>query len=377
MGIIENYVAREWTKWFFLSVFFLHALLGLQLLSENFEILAFDETESLLKWLLLELLGFVPWILPISCFASTLLTLSFLTARGEIAGILSCSISWFRSFKLVILLGFVLSVTSWILMIKIEDWRHVWSVGNQDEPGASYLKMKIGNERLWHFERFDPVNRRGSRVHLYAYDSFGNDSFRIRARKAEWKKEGYWAFQEGQFLGFLSERGLPVYDPDKKKILWEEGLTRVKTSKLEKDSPGFSKRFEFLNLDPGENDPSLHLLLAKRPESLSFGQLSEIFWNSHHLNPALVHPYKHRFFQLCWNSLSCFLAIFCGLVIGGTNKSQKLGYLAATCITGALIFYGLRTLGDALGENGLVHAALSGCLPYLGVWGAAMLLTQR
>ena len=356
----------QWGKWFGLSSFFLLTILLLQLISESSDQFLSDDLSTIFSWLSLRCLAFIPWILPIACFSATLLTVSFLMIKGEMTGILSCSFSVIYCFRSIFILGFLISIVAWLSMIYYHDFKQRLAFESTELSQESHFQMKIDTKRLWYFSRFNLERKRGENVHLYAYDSQGNDSYRVRAKKAYWDAQNHWVFENGQFMGFASNEGLPIMDSNSRKIVWDTDSKRS-SSDSGKISPSFYKKFDSLVFSPGMDDPEVPMLLSKRANILSFFELIKVIKTYSDTSSADIFPYRYRLYQLIWNSLGCLLSIFCGLMLVISNKNQKLGQIIGMSTVGILLFYAFRTVFDSLGENGILPASFCAGSPYLGI----------
>ena len=366
MGILEKYMLVQWGKWLGLSSFFLLTILLLQLISESSDQFLSDDLSTIFSWLSLRCLEFIPWILPIACFSATLLTVSFLMIKGEMTGILSCSFSVIYCFRSIFILGFLISIVAWLSMIYYHDFKQRLAFESTELSQESHFQMKIDTKRLWYFSRFNLERKRGENVHLYAYDSQGNDSYRVRAQKAYWDAQNHWVFENGQFMGFASNEGLPIMDSNSRKIVWDTDSKRS-SSDSGKISPSFCKKFDSLVFSSGMDDPEVPMLLSKRANILSFFELIKVIKTYSDTSSADIFPYRYRLYQLIWNSLGCLLSIFCGLMLVISNKNQKLGQIIGMSTVGILLFYAFRTVFDSLGENGILPASFCAGSPYLGI----------
>ncbi len=356
----------QWGKWFGLSSFFLLTILLLQLISESSDQFLSDDLSTIFSWLSLRCLEFIPWILPIACFSATLLTVSFLMIKGEMTGILSCSFSVIYCFRSIFILGFLISIAAWLSMVYYHDLKQRLAFESTELSQESHFQMKIDTKRLWYFSRFNLERKRGENVHLYAYDSQGNDSYRVRAKKAYWDTQNHWVFENGQFMGFASNQGLPIMDSNSQQIVWDTDSKRS-SSDSGKISPSFYKKFDSLVFSPGMDDPEVPMLLSKPANILSFFELIKVTDNYPYTSSAHIFPFRYRLYQLIWNSLGCLLSIFCGLMLVISNKNLKLGQIIGMSTVGILLFYAFRTVFDSLGENGILPASFCAGSPYLGI----------
>lgn len=367
MSIVEKYVASEWCKWFALSLFFLFSILFLQMLTgelENFNSLL--EIGSSIKWILLGLIGYVPWIVPVACFFSTLVTIAFFKHKGEYIGVLANSISWFHSTRIILVLGVLLSCFCWYsVKLESEIWNYFGS-SSKDFRNGAHFQMKISEERFWYFQKFNQSTRVGENVHLYAYDSSGFTKFRIRAKSASWTEQKRWVFEDGQFIGFACKHGLPILNTKSQNIEWLEEH-KIKTGDSVKQSPGYSKKFEKLNFEINIDDPDIHILLSQKPKSLSFKKLKELVDLYPKSTADELLPYQYRLAVMKWNVMGSLFSILFAVIICTSNHKQKIGQIIGLSLTGVVLFYVLRTTGDSLGEHGVMPPYITAGIPYLGV----------
>ena len=367
MSIVEKYVASEWCKWFALSLFFLISILILQMLTgelENFNSLL--EIGNSINSILLGLIGYVPWIVPVACFFSTLVTIVFFKHKGEYVGVLASSISWFRSTRIILILGVLLSAFCWYSVQLDSEIRSYFGSSDNDSRNGDHFQMKISEERFWYFQKFNQSTRTGENVHLYAYDSSGFTEFRIRAKSARWTEQKRWVFEDGQFIGFACRNGLPVLNIKSQSIEWLEEH-KIKTGDSVKRSPGYSKKFEKLNFETNIDNPDAHILLSQKPKLLSFKKLKDLIDLYPESTADELLPYQYRMAVIRWNVLSSLFSILFAVIICTSNHKQKIGEIIGLSLTGVVLFYVLRTTGDSLGYHGIMPPYIMAGIPYLGV----------
>ena len=367
MSIVEKYVASEWCKWFALSLFFLLSILILQMLTvelENFNSLL--EIGNSIKSILLGLIGYVPWIVPVACFFSTLVTIAFFKHKGEYIGVLANSISWFHSTRIILILGVLLSAFCWYSFQLDSAIRSYFGSSDNDSRNGTHFQMKISEERFWYFQKFNQSTRTGENVHLYAYDSSGFTEFRVRAKSARWTEKKRWVFEDGQFIGFACKHGLPILNTKSQNIEWLEE-NKIKTGDSVKQSPGYSKKFEKLNFETNVDNPDSHILLSQKPKSLSFKKLEDLIDLYPESTADELLPYQYRIAVMRWNVLSSLFSILFAVIICTSNHKQKIGQIIGLSLTGVVLFYVLRTTGDSLGYHRIMPPYLMAGIPYLGV----------
>lgn len=375
MKLIDRYLGFELAKWFALSLSFLLAILFLQALSDDPDfaqgLLEREGRMRILAWIL----GYAPWVLPVSCFVATVTSLSFLSKNREVLALRASGFSSWGLSKPYVVFGVMLSVLCW-LSVNSKDRlsgpvNHMENILLLDS-----FRMKIGKERIWYFGEFDEKSGKGTGVHVYSYDANGSDSYRIRAQSA-FRDGQDWIFENGRFLGFPSAKGLPVPLKSGIGLNWE--VPAIQSSKIiqARSSPRINKTFSSLRLSLPSDDPRIHAALRKKPGNLSFRELTKVIENHPHQSSRELYPYRLKRAQLAGSAPSCLLAVLCGLAIALRKKSSSVGSLAGFALLGAFSFYLLKTFCDALGEKGIVSEWEAVGIPYFFVVLSSLLLLRN
>ena len=363
MKLIDRYLGFEWIKWFALSMAFLFAILVLQAFSDNFEFFSKFLDSSGRQEVLAWVLGYMPWVLPVSCFIATVSVLAIFSKNYELLAMRATGLSTFEISKPLLLLGVLVSIASWFARDS-----QIQLVSGLTQPKKESILasfgMKIGQSRIWYFKEFDEAKGQGKGVQVYSYDQNGSDSYRIRAKSATWTEDG-WSFKEGRFLGFPSAKGVPVPNLDGVGIDWEENPVGFDNVNQVRASPRINKRFPALFLPLKKDDPFPHAALRQKPNTLNYGELVTLLSEYPSQNSAKLYPYKLRRAQLFWSGPSCLVAVICGLALGLRRKITSVGRIAGGALLGMLFFYLAKTFCDALGEKGIVSEWLASGVPYL------------
>ena len=317
--------------------------------------------------------AYLPWLLPICSLLAGLFLLGFLKKRGEWKAIQSNGISSPMCFRSVVLLGTGVSYLCWWCSSNhlFEKTESVWS-----KEGAGSLIMQVDGERMWYFSSFDQGTMKGHEVQLFQYGNAGEDVFRIRAEKASWTSHSGWTFNEGKFLGFLSNRGVPLPNEEGQGLLWEhpKKLGSFAPS-LGSKSPQINKSFVQLSLGLND-DPTPHLLLRQKPKGLSYPQLDSLLAQFPDSEKPILFPYRLKRAKLLWTGPACMVALLSGLVLGVSKFSTSPGKLGGLALIGALCFYVICTFSDTLAEAGIIDPSIGAGLPYCITLGAAFMLAR-
>jgi len=361
MRVFDLYIVKEWLLWFLCCLGFLLSMLCLFSIADDtsnvfprgFDTVFFD----LLNWAW----SYLPWLLPVSCLFAGLITLGFLKKRGEWKAFQANGISMLLCFRSVVLVGFMISYLCWF--ISSEDLDST-NPGFLNAAQGKPLTMDTGKERLWYFSSFYEENMSGERVQLFQYDQDGADVFRIRAEQAIWSDVEGWSFQNGTFLGFMSEQGVPIPREDFIGLVWEHEDGHVNSFKASK-SPRIKKRFKELKMPELIDDPLPFLLLQIKPKKLSFQQLDQLISQFPEPEKPVLTPYLLRRAQIIWTGPACMVALLAGLVFGVSKYSATPGKLSGVALVGVLLFYMIRTFSDSLAEAAIISSNLGAGLPYI------------
>ena len=362
-NVLTIYLISQWLSWFLLTMF---VLVGLTLLFEfaddrNFLNLNsdFDSFRKLIVWLA----DFLPWLLPIGCFLATLMTLLTLKRNQELLALQSLSISYLPMAKVFASGGLLMSGIA--TYFSYQD--HFTLEDTPDHYGSvvSSFQIKENRFRTWYFESFDESKMEGSNLHLYCYCKNGEDSYRVRAKSASWRKKQGWVFKEGRFLGFPSEEGTPV-PGENDELIWEKYTAdKLFFAHHGKTAPEINKSFKQMKLSNIQVDPRPHLLLQRKPKELGLRSVNELLKQFPNQNTKILAPFKLRKAQIVWNAPSCMIAVFCAFVLGTGRKQSSAGKIMIFSLLGILSFYLMRTFFDGCGKQNLINEWIAVSLPYL------------
>ena len=375
MGLIDRYLGLEWIKWFVLALLFLFSVLFIQAFSDDPDSFRYVSQPVGYAYLLNWVLGYFPWVLPISSFLATLVSLGFFSRNCELLALRALGKSSTGLAAPYLLLGLLVSSLCWFS----KNWHDRWTNSGprmSENPALSSFRMKIGQERIWHFTKFDERGLSGEGVHVYAYDGDGSDCYRIRAESASWTEKG-WTFENARFLGFPTSRGVPMPREDGMGLEWKTEEVGSGFIVGERASPRLNKNFSRLSLLLQNDDPTTHLTLHKPPEALTYGKLVDLIESYPNPASAKLRPYELRRAHLLWSSPSCLVAVVCALAIGMRSKPTTLGRIAGVSLVGIILFYVVRTFCDALGEKGIVSGWFAVGIPYICVLAACSLQMLR
>lgn len=383
MAVLDRYVLVEWLKALGLT---LGALVGILVLQDATNHAGDFRAEGASPGALLEYYawlvpGYLPWLLPIALFLSTLLTLATLRRNHEITALRACGVSAARFARTLPAVGLLASFLTYGLNAswspqateKARELREAMTGGAAKERVVHNFEMKApGNPRRWFFREFRPDANLGEGVHLYVRSPAGGDSFRVRAEEAFRDEEGTWTFLRGRFLGFASERGTPRPGPFGEGVAWDANLsTSAFPGASSSLTPTLDKAFDRLRLSFLGEEPAPFLLAAKKPSELSVRELDRILEALPSKDDAVARPFALRKAHAVWTAPACLLAVILGIPFAliGERRSAAGGVVRAGGLF--LAYYVARTAADSLGEAGVLSVEWAAGAPMLLLGGVA------
>jgi hypothetical protein len=190
----------------------------------------------------------------------------------------------------------------------------------------------------------------------------------MRCQKAFWSEDKGWIFQNGVYLSFQTERGIPVPVSDQNKIEWQE----VKNEPFYKESntgktPLRKLRFKELSLGELNENPKLHILLSEKPANLSFQKLKEINSGFSDVSSRVLAPFRFQYAKICVGFLSSLFATITALLLVARTERKSISKIFPPILSGIVAFYVTTRFADPLGEIGILNEWTSALVPYLSV----------
>ena len=165
MKLINRYIGWEWGKWFALTLLFLLSVLFLQNFADDptfgSDLLSWEGRTELLLWVL----GYLPWLLPISCFVATVACFSFLSKNRELLALLASGCSPASLSKTLFFIGLFFSILCWA-SVNFEQKSTFQNKNSNGERDLSSFSMQIAKSRIWYFKELDQVTWRLSLIHI-------------------------------------------------------------------------------------------------------------------------------------------------------------------------------------------------------------------
>tara|TARA_B100001094_G_C18174748_1_gene797262 strand:+ start:1537 stop:2709 length:1173 start_codon:yes stop_codon:yes gene_type:complete len=388
VSTLDKYILAEWLKFFGLSLIVLIGLLVLQDASNHAEDFrkGFAGVNKVLFYYVWLIPSYLPWLLPIALFVSTLFVVATLRRNNEIAVLRACGVNMLRLSRSLLVASLLFSGLSYglnakwspLAMEKAQGLLEVLrGMSNHRNFNSNFEMSPPNTGRRWFFQKFFPSTSSGEGVHLYSRTSGGLDSFRIRAEEVLREKDGSWRFLNGRFIGFAGSHGLPVPSESGEGLVWDVEFAQqafVSNGSI----PIINKKFSTLRLPDVREDPEPFLLMRKKPSELSIRELKTVVAASGAAKGnAAVRPYAIRIGHTFWASPGCFFAVALGIpfALVGDGRSAAAGVSRALGLV--LGYYVSRTMGDSLGEAGIIPIEWASGVPVLLLGIAAVWLFWR
>ena len=346
MRIIYKYIYKELLPYFLFGVAaFTGIFIGTDLLFELTEYYTVWGVEvlTLFKLFFLSLPSIIVLTFPMATLLATIMAFSRLSSDGEITALRAGGISLYKLILPALIVGLLMSgITIFIneLVVPQANYRHkkiVYEFKHGEEmPKTQYnlylTPLDKNNNRpdyILYTHRFDGDTGVMEDVLLQEYEE-GNPTSLIKAESAEWLDDG-WKFFDGAIYHLKEGERVPS-------MTFSEYRTREDIHEPE----------EISNLDKNPDDMSIQELttyINMLEEQGRDAAEEKVRWHQHFSIPFA-------------NFIFALLAAPLG-VRPKRNSSSATGFGISIIVI--FIYYGLMTVGGALGGQGTVA-------PWLGAW---------
>jgi len=386
--IYDRHLLREWLQVLGLVLAAMIGLLFVQVLYDDFRMLS-DQgagARDFALYVLVTLPGFLAIVLPVALLLSLLYTLGRLHRAGELVALRAAGVGLLRITAPVWLVGVGMCTATWGLNASVVPWsvetsrtlrdslefrRQAESAFQEDTIGAvrrvafdNRAAAAVDEGRLWFINRYSQFTQRAYGVTVSVFeqlaestDSVGEEGVnarrelrRIVAAQA-WRDEaaGGWVFADGQELFFDLESG-------------------------EIRSP---RPFAQLVETSFDEEPSLMLMVDRRPADLSFLELRRlVYYYSAEGNPKGA-AYAVRYFGLVADTLGPLVVIALAIpfAVSGVRINPAVG--VSKSIGLFFLYYVLMNVASSLAVKQVLEPALAAWLPNAGMAAIAAWLFAR
>ncbi|HWA26895.1 MAG TPA: LptF/LptG family permease [Lacunisphaera sp.] len=362
MNLFDRYLLREWLKMLGLL---LGATLGLLLM-----ISIYDELRDLIQlgvgfrdvvfYFATLMPSYLAVVLRISMLLSLLFVLSKLHRNNELTAMRTAGLNIFGTTRALWLAGVALCGLSLLLNAKVVPWSVETSRSLRDgfeftaEARASggvalglVSSVAFDNQpqgRMWFMNRYSRVEQKAYGVTVSELDPQRREKTRIMAREGSWDPVARnWTFRDGREIWFDAESG---------------EIMRSVAFQL-KPIPHFNE------------DPTLMMLIDRKPQDLSFNDLRRITDHfSSEQNPKLAR-YEVQYFSLLADTLGplIIIAIAIPFAVSGVRVSPAVG--VSKSIGLFALYYVLIALRTMLSNSGTLEPLWAALMPVLVMIGLA------
>jgi lipopolysaccharide export system permease protein len=362
LNLFDRYLLREWLKMLALLLAATTGVLLLSALYDNFRDLiqlGVGAADILLYYATL-MPSFLSIVLPISMLLSLLFVLSKLHRNNELTAVRAAGLNIFATTRALWLAGVVLSGVSLLLNARVVPWsvettRSLWQGFQYRAESKSVAPAKLGlvtsvafdnprANRMWFINRYSRYTETAFGVSVSTLDLRRHEIFRLMAREGRYDAIRHgWVFTDGREIWF---------DPAGGEITRTAGFATLVRS------------------DYGE-DPSLMLLIDRKPNELSFNELKRITrYFSTEDTPKFLR-YEVRYYGLLFDTLGplIIIAIAVPFAASGTRVSPAVG--VSKSIGLFFVYFILNGIATPLGGNGFLEPVWAALMPDLAMIGIA------
>ncbi|MEI6106494.1 MAG: LptF/LptG family permease [Opitutae bacterium] len=362
MNILDRYLLSEWVK---MLVLLLAATMGVLLMTalyDNFrELVQLDGgAGDILLYYGTLMPSYLAIVLPLSMLLSLLFVLTKLHGHNELTAVRAAGLNIFATTRVLWvaalgLCGVSLLLNARVVPASVEASRSLLESFQYRAEAKTTLRGSLGlvssvtfdnqrQNRMWFINRYSRYNQTAYGVTVSELDGRRREKTRLMAREARFDAvRRSWTFRQGREMWF---------DP-------EQGDLQRTVAFAEKTIPYFSE------------DPSLMLLIDRKPTELSFNELGRIVdFFSMENNPKVV-PYEVRYYGLLADTLGplIILAIAIPFAMSGVRVSPAVG--VSKSIGLFFMYYLLTNFATLAGGKGFLDPIWAALMPNLAMVGLA------
>lgn len=362
LNLFDRYLLGEWLKMLALLLAATMGVLFMSALYDTFRdmIQLGAPVGDIVLYYLTLMPSFLSFVLPVSMLLSLLFVLGKLHRNNELTAMRGAGLNVFSMTRSLWLAGVVFCGVSLLLNSRVVPWSVEASRGLLDAmqfraeakagPAGSLglvTSVTFDNQRLgrmWFINRYSRFTDTAYGVTVSELDQDRREKTRIMAKEARYDAvRRAWTFSRGREMWFDVEQG--------------EVMRTVTFA--EKTIPHFTE------------EPTLMLLIDRKPTELSFNELRRITeYFSSEDNPKFLR-YEVRYYALLFDTLGplIIIAIAIPFAVSGVRVSPAVG--VSKSIGLFFVYFILNAIVTPLGGNGLLDPLWAAIMPNLAMVGLA------
>lgn len=369
MNLFDRYLLGEWLKMLGLLLAATMGLLLMAALYDEFRdlIQVGANGGEILMYFATLTPSFLSVVLPLSMLLSLLFVLGKLHRNNELTAVRAAGLNIFATTRALWFAGIVLCGVSLFLNSRVVPWSVEASASllqgfqQRAEATKSDSGVALGlvssvafdnqqQNRMWFINRYSRYQGVAYGVTVSEMDQERREKTRIMAREGRYDPVARaWTFKDGREMWFDVEAG---------------ELQRTKPF-AEKTIPHFRE------------DPTLMLLIDRKPQDLSFNQLRRITeYFAADNNPKVIR-YEVRYYSLLADTLGplIIIAIAIPFAVAGLRVNPAVG--VSKSIGLFFLYYILTNIASLMGGRGYLDPMWAAVMPNLAMTGLATFLFGR
>ena len=367
--VFDRYILKEWLKILGLILCATMGLMLIQALYDNFrELIGWGVgVGDILLFYATYLPSYFSIALPIALLLSLLFVLSQLHRGNEITAMRSAGLNIFAVTRwlwvsCIIFCGISLLLNAHVVPTSIEASNRLlenFQIRDEARKAASKGDLGIVNSvtfdnqregRMWFFNRYSRVTKTAYGVTVSELDRARHERARLMAREAYLDQATRsWVFTDGREMKFEPESG---------ELIASVAFARKAVAQF-------------------HEEPTLMLLIDRRPAQLSLFQLRQIVeYFEAEANPKVL-PYAVRYYGVLADALVplIILGMAIPFAVAGVRVSPTVG--VSKSIGLFFFYYILNTIATSLGGSGLMDPLWAAWLPNIVLIGVATYFFAR
>lgn len=362
MMLLDRYILGEWLK---ILGLLLAATMGLLLMTALYDnlrdlIQLGAAAGDIVLYFATLMPSYLTVVLPLSMLLSLLFVLGKLHRNNELTAIRSAGLNIFATTRALWLAGIGLCGVTLLLNAKVVPWSVETSRSlletfefraEAKQTGSDTLGLVSSvafdnrpQDRMWFMNRYSRATGKAFGVTVSEMDAQRREKTRIMAREAVYDPvHRHWVFRDGREMWFDPELG---------------ELMRSVTF-AEKAVPHFTE------------DPGLMLLIDRKPQDLSFNELSRITAHFQAERSPKVVRYEVRYYTVLFETLGplIIIAIAVPFAVSGVRVSPVVG--VSKSIGLFFLYYLFSSMATLLGGKGYLEPVWAAAMPNLAMIGVA------